>query len=221
MGWGFVFLFLLFLHFHSCSLSSLSLSFISSTIFFSLSLGDDTKWRVVKPQLKKALPLWRSGLGLPMDKFCQLLTELSAHHTSVFLYPDDSMSEYQSIFTKLGMCIDIVEIMFGIANGKIFSIFRQLFACHRIVTGNYYCFTFFIWLKFCFLCSCFFFGMANSVDPHQTVPSGAVCTFCICCFVKNICIWNFRTFTVICRSSLMWVCTFSMSFCQKLCCTKF
>ena len=120
-----VFLFLLFLHFHSCSLFSLSLSFISSTIFFSLSLGDNTKRCVVKPQLKKALPLWRSGLGLLMDKFCQLLTELSAHHTSVFLCPDDNMSEYQSIFTKLGMCIDIVEFKFGIANGKILSIFKQ------------------------------------------------------------------------------------------------
>ena len=41
---GGMLLFLLFLHFHSFS-SSLSLAFISSTIsFFSLSLGDDTKW---------------------------------------------------------------------------------------------------------------------------------------------------------------------------------
>ena len=33
------------------------------------------------------------------------------------------MSKHQWIFTKLGMCIDIVEIWFGIANGQISSIF--------------------------------------------------------------------------------------------------
>ena len=34
-----------------------------------------------------------------------------------FLFPDDNLSKHQWIFTKLGMCIDIVEIWFGIANG--------------------------------------------------------------------------------------------------------
>ena len=32
-------------------------------------------------------------------------------------------SKYQWVLTKLGMCIDIVEIWFGIANGQISSIF--------------------------------------------------------------------------------------------------
>ena len=36
------------------------------------------------------------------------------------------MSKYQWIFTKLGMCIDIVEIWFGIAKGQISSIFDSL-----------------------------------------------------------------------------------------------
>ena len=36
-----------------------------------------------------------------------------------FSFPDDNLSKYQWIFTKLGMCIDIVEIWFGIANGQI------------------------------------------------------------------------------------------------------
>ena len=31
-----------------------------------------------------------------------------------------NLSKYQWIFTKLGMCIDIVEILFGIANGANF-----------------------------------------------------------------------------------------------------
>ena len=60
-----------------------------------------------------------------------------SHWTSVYLsvhssvvrpsvsisFPDDNLSKYQWIFTKLGMCIDIVEIWFGIANGQISSNF--------------------------------------------------------------------------------------------------
>ena len=34
----------------------------------------------------------------------------------VFLILDDNLSKYQWIVTKLCMCIDIVEIWFGIAN---------------------------------------------------------------------------------------------------------
>ena len=36
-------------------------------------------------------------------------------------FPDDNLSKYQGIFTKLGMRIDIVEISFGIAYGQIFD----------------------------------------------------------------------------------------------------
>ena len=42
---------------------------------------------------------------------------------SVVSFPDGNLSECQWIFTKLGMCIDIVEIRFWIANGQISSIF--------------------------------------------------------------------------------------------------
>ena len=38
-----------------------------------------------------------------------------------FLFPDDNLSKHQWIFTKFGMCIDIVEIWFGNANGQISS----------------------------------------------------------------------------------------------------
>ena len=38
-------------------------------------------------------------------------------------FPDDNLSKHQWIFTKIGMCIDIVEIWFGIANGQISSNF--------------------------------------------------------------------------------------------------
>ena len=58
-----------------------------------------------------------------MGKFRQFLTELSARDTPIFSFPDDNLSKYQWIFTKLGMCIDIVKIWFGIANGQILSIF--------------------------------------------------------------------------------------------------
>ena len=58
-----------------------------------------------------------------MVKFRQFLTELSARDTPIFSFPDGNLSKHQWIFTKLGMCIDIVEICFGIANGQISSIF--------------------------------------------------------------------------------------------------
>ena len=66
-----------------------------------------------------AMILWRSGLGLLMGKFCPFLTELSARDRSDFSFPGDNLSNCQWIFTKLGMCIDIVDIWFGIANGHI------------------------------------------------------------------------------------------------------
>ena len=53
-----------------------------------------------------------------MGKFRQFLTELSARDTPIFLFPDDNLSKHQWIFTKLGMCIDIVEVWFGIGNGQ-------------------------------------------------------------------------------------------------------
>ena len=50
-----------------------------------------------------------------------VFTELSSH-ISIFSFPDDSLSRCQSIFSKFGMCIDIMEIWFGIASGQISSI---------------------------------------------------------------------------------------------------
>ena len=64
-----------------------------------------------------------------MGKFHQFLTELSARNRSVLSFPDDYFSKYKLIFTKFGVCIDIVEICFGIADGQILSIFyRELSA---------------------------------------------------------------------------------------------
>ena len=58
-----------------------------------------------------------------MGKFCQIFAELSARDMPIFSFPNDNLSKCQWIFTKLGMCIDIVDIWFGIANGPISSNF--------------------------------------------------------------------------------------------------
>ena len=52
---------------------------------------------------------------------------------------DDNLSKNQWIFTKLGMCIDIVEILFGIANGQISSNFYGVIFprhAHIFVSGR-------------------------------------------------------------------------------------
>ena len=92
----------------------------------------------LSPNLVCALILWRSGLGLLLGKFRQFLTELSARNTPIFSFPDDNFSKHQWIFTKLGMCIDIVEIWIGIANGQISSIFDGVIwprHTHILVSG--------------------------------------------------------------------------------------
>ena len=71
------------------------------------------------------IDIMESGLGLLMGKFRQIFTELSAQDMPIFSFPDDNLSKHQWIFTELGMCIDIVEVWFGIANGQISSIFLR------------------------------------------------------------------------------------------------
>ena len=58
-----------------------------------------------------------------MGKFRQTELHISARDTPIFSFPDDNLSKHQWIFIKLGMCIDIVEIWIGIANGQISSNF--------------------------------------------------------------------------------------------------
>ena len=41
-------------------------------------------------------------------------------------FPDDNLSKHGQIFTKLGRCIDILKIWFGIANGQILSVFDRV-----------------------------------------------------------------------------------------------
>ena len=80
----------------------------------------------LSPNSVCALILWRSGLGLLMGKFHQFVTELSACDTSLFSFLEDNFSIYQWSFNKFGVCIDIVEICFGIEDGQILSIFDRV-----------------------------------------------------------------------------------------------
>ena len=70
--------------------------------------------------------LCRFDLALLMGKFRQILTEVSARDMPIFSFPYDNFSICQGILTKLGTCIDIKEIWFGIANEKISSMFDRV-----------------------------------------------------------------------------------------------
>ena len=61
-----------------------------------------------------------SGGGLWYHVGCPCVrssVRLSYVRPSAFSLPDDNLSKCKWISTKLGMCIDILEIWFGIANG--------------------------------------------------------------------------------------------------------
>ena len=70
-----------------------------------------------------------------MGKFHQILTELSARDTPNFSFPSNNLNKCQGILTKLGTCIDIKDIWFGIANGQISSMFDRVI-CPQHNTGG-------------------------------------------------------------------------------------
>ena len=55
---------------------------------------------------------------------------IPVHLYLFFLFLDNNLSNYQWILTKLGMCIDIVKIWFGIANGQISALVAK---CYRFM----------------------------------------------------------------------------------------
>ena len=71
-----------------------------------------------------------------MGKFCLFWTELSACNTSIFYFQDNNLSKSQWIF----MCIDIVEISFGIAHCQILT---ELSA-HNMIMAGYHHFIFYL-----------------------------------------------------------------------------
>ena len=145
-------------------------------------------WVIVygfSPNSVCALILWRSGLGLLMGKFYQFLTELSARDTSVFSFPDDNLSKYQWIFTKLGVRTDIVETWFGIADRKIPSSFDSYLPATRpyfywglvningVICPQYICF-----------CQFFFFTVRTITWVNL---DGFFTNFDMCIYVVEIC----------------------------------
>ena len=89
-------------------------------------------------------------LWLQVGRPCVCLSiHLSIHqsyaHLSIhILFPDDNFCKHQWIFTKLGMCIDIVEIWFGIANGQ-FPLNFEGVICPR--HPPYFCFWMITWVN--------------------------------------------------------------------------
>ena len=64
--------------------------------------------------------------GITLAVPASICRSLSVVHPSLFMFPDYNLSKCKWIFTKLGVCIDIVEIWFGIVNGQILSSFDRV-----------------------------------------------------------------------------------------------
>ena len=56
---------------------------------------------------------------------CPSFSHTSVHPSVSFSFWDDNLSKHQWIFTKLGVCMDIVEIWLRIAYGQILSVFDR------------------------------------------------------------------------------------------------
>ena len=80
-------------------------------------------------------------MGLPIGKFCQILTELSAGDIPIFSFQDNNLSKSQGILTKLGTCIDMKENWFGIAKGQILLMFDRI-VCPQHDNGRFNVFIF-------------------------------------------------------------------------------
>ena len=89
-------------------------------------------WRVVKLWLNQSMVSpWTSVCLSVCLSVCQSYVHPSGFHFRMIT------SKYQWIFTKLGMCIDIVEIWFGIANRQISSNFDGVICLrHIFISGR-------------------------------------------------------------------------------------
>ena len=101
----------------------LSIRLLLIHVYFHFQMITWVNINGLSPNLVCALILWIFGLGLPLGKFHQFLMDLSAPDMHISLFLDDNKSNWQWIFTKFGICIDIVAIWFGIAKGQISSVF--------------------------------------------------------------------------------------------------
>ena len=71
-----------------------------------------------------------------MNKFRQILMELSARDTPIFSFSDQNLCKCQGILTKVCTCIDIKEIWFGQMD-KFRQCLTELFARDTIMAGYY------------------------------------------------------------------------------------
>ena len=108
-----------------CVCPSVRQSYICPSVFY-LRIITWVNINGFSPNLVCAWILWRSGFGLLFDKNRQILTDLSARDTPIFLFLDNNLSNCQGVLTKLGICIDMKEICFKIANGQISSMFDRV-----------------------------------------------------------------------------------------------
>ena len=72
-----------------------------------------------------------------MGKFCQFLTELSACHMSVFLFPDNYLSKYQWIFTKPNLVCALIlwRSGVGLLMSKFCQFLTEISSHHTVVVG--------------------------------------------------------------------------------------
>ena len=71
-------------------------------------------------------------MGLLMGKFHQILTD---YLPIFFFILGQNLSKSQGILTKLGMCIDMKEIWFRIANGQVSLMFDSVICLRHYIGG--------------------------------------------------------------------------------------
>ena len=96
-----------------------------------IDINSHTSWQIEQIQISWLLQkptdldlhcLQRQGIsGLSRTRVN--IEHLSVIHPSILSFLNDKLNKCQWIFNKIGMCIDIVKIWIGIANGQILSIF--------------------------------------------------------------------------------------------------
>ena len=130
-----------------------------------ISFLDDnlSKHNGFSPNLVCALILWRPSFELLLGKFHQILMELSAQDMFIFLFPGDNLCKCQGSLIKLGTCIDIKEIWFGIANGQISSMFDRVI-CPRHNSVGVLKLNIFIFIFFCNMCKTSSEGKQNEIN---------------------------------------------------------
>ena len=115
----------------------------------------------------------------------------SVGRQSVFLCPDDNMSKCQWIFTKLSVCIDIVDIWFGVIMGKFCQFLTKLSAHHMSefsfkAKATIVC----LFTRHTIVAGYYGITLAIRVSVHQSVRSSDVRPSVFLCYLSK-CQWIF------------------------------